>query len=62
MKLIECEAHTHLVEYYTRKDEEENKDVEESLGTLHRAERRGVPATFRLQQVFDRRQDVHEYV
>ncbi len=56
------EAHAHLVEDDAGKNEEEDEDVEEGLRALHRAEGGGVPSLLALQEVFDRRENVHEDV
>ncbi|EJW97624.1 hypothetical protein EVA_14266 [gut metagenome] len=56
------EAHTHLVENDTSKDEEEHEYVQEGLRTLHRTEGGGVPTAGRLHQILDRRKDVHKDV
>ena len=56
------EPHAHLVEDDTCEDEEEDEHVEEGLGALHRTEGCGVPASGRLQEVFDRGEDVHKYI
>ena len=56
------EADAHLVEDDTREDEEEDENVEEHLGALHRAECGGVPAAGLLHQVLDRGEDVHENI
>ena len=56
------EAHTHLIEDDSGKNQEEDENVEEGFRTLHRTEGSRVPAAGREHQVFDRRKDVHEDV
>ena len=56
------EAHSHLVEDNSCKDEKEDKHVEKRLGALHGTESRGVPAAFGEHQILDGREDVDEDV